>query len=269
MTINIERARLFVDEHGTAVERARAAALVDNRKPEQAPDEIRALQNADGGFPVGLVAGRPSALSPTAYVLTWLRELGLRKSPEAQRALALISQRQLRSGIWREQPEVQQFDVPLWMDPDSTAADIYTTALCAGTLAVLGADELPVDIAANWLQKQQARDGVLTGFRAISSWLAVPAFAQIYGRETRATRRLIGGLGGILSEEWSAGMLAWMLQSLLDAGYTRRTELVDRAWNMLVAAQQPDGSFAPDEDESPVQITLQAIDVARRMPRGG
>lgn len=269
MAIDIQRARTFIEQHGTAVDRARIAALLDGVVPTVVPDAIQALQNADGGFPVGLVAGRPSALSPTALVLSWLRDLQLVDSPEAQRALAFITGRQAPRGIWREQPEVLQFNPPLWMDPTSTPADIYTTALCANTLAVLGDDELPVDIAVVWLQTQQARDGLLTGFRAHSSWLAVPAFERILGQETRATRRLIAGLGENLSEEWSPSMLAWMLQSLLDAHYTRRTEVVNRAWFMLNDAQQPDGSFAAEEGEDSIQTTLQALDVARQLQRNG
>jgi squalene cyclase len=269
MTIDQARARAFVEANGTAVDRARAAALVERVAAPAVPEEIRALQTAEGGFPVGLVAGRPAALSPTCLVLAWLRDLGQADSPEARRALAFVVERQLPRGIWREQPAVMQFDPPLWMDPDSTAADIYTTALCAGTIAALSDDDLPVEVAATWLQTQQARDGLLTGFRAHASWLAVPAFARVLGQETRATRRLVGGLGSILGPEWSGMMLAWMLQSLLDAGYTRRTEVVDRAWQQLSAMQQPDGSFPVEEDEDPVQATLQALDVVRQLQRYG
>ena len=64
-------------------------------------------------------------------------------------------------------------------------------------------------------------------------------------------------------------MLGWMLQSLLDAHYTRRTELLNRAWLMLNDAQQSDGSFAAEEGEDPVQTTLQALDVARRLQHNG
>jgi hypothetical protein len=179
--------------------------------------------------------------------------------------LRFIEQRQTARGIWRESADLQRFNPPLWMDPDSTAADVYTTAICANTLAVLGGDELAVDQAVAWLQTQQARDGLLAGFKAHSSWLALPAFTTIYGPETRTTRRLVAGLGSILDDGWPASMLAWLLQCALDAGYTRRTELVDRAWQQLERAQQPDGSFTVDEGDDSIHITLQALDVARRI----
>jgi hypothetical protein len=268
MAIDIARARAFVEARGTPLEQARLLGLLDPQRLSTAPPpavaEFLALQNQDGGFPFDLVAGRPSALSTTAYALYWLHDLRLHEGAEAQRAIEFLADRQLPRGIWRERAELQAFNPPLWSDPETTAADVYTTALCAGTLAVLSDDELPVDLAVNWLHKQQARDGVLVGFRAHSSWLAVPAFERIFGNEMRGTRRLIAGLGTIFSNEWPASMTAWMLQSLLDAGYTTRTTLVERAWDHLQTTQLPDGSFTVEADDSPVETTLTAIGVALR-----
>jgi squalene cyclase len=269
MAIDIARAQAFVQANGTSLEQARLLGILEpDRLREEAPpalDEFLALQQPDGSFPFDLVAGRPSAFSTTAYALYWLHELRQGDSPAIQRAIEYLSEQQTRSGIWRESPALQRFNPPPWSDPDSTPADIYTTALCAGALAVFSDDELPVDRAVNWLQTQQARDGLLTGFRTHSSWLAVPAFEKIYGQETRATRRLIAGLGEALSKQWPGSMLAWMLQALLDAGYTTRTALVERAWELLQTNQQPDGSFSIDEEDSAVQTTLSAIDVVLRL----
>lgn len=269
MAVDIGLARAFVEASGDALARARVQALVDGVVPPAVPEELRALQNADGGFALAQIAGRPSALSTTASLLSWLRDLQLTDSPEAQRALGFIESRQTKRGIWRESPELQQFQPPLWMDPESVPADVYTTALCASTLVVLGGDELAADQSIGWLQTQQGRDGLLSGFKAHSSWLAVPAFATLLDPETRATRRLIAGLGEILADDWSAAMLTWMLQCLLDGGYTRRTRLVDRAWALLGAAQRPDGSFTVDEDDDPIQTAIQAIDVAQRIDQEG
>lgn len=265
MTIDLARARTFVETNGSALDRARLYALMDGSAPSAVPAELRALQNDDGGFAIGQTPGQPSALSPTAYMLAWLRDLQLVESAEAQRALQYIQEHQTRRGIWRESQIVQQYNPPPWMDPESPAADVYTTALCASTLVVLGGDEIAAEQALSWLQTQQGRDGLLSGFKAHSTWLAVPAFAIVLDQETRATRRLVAGLGELLADDWTGAMLAWMLQSLLDGGYTRRTRLVDRAWAQLQSAQQPDGSFSADEGDDPIQATLQAIDVAQRI----
>lgn len=266
--IDLMRARLFVEAHGSAIDLARLHALLDHQLPAAIPTELKALQNNDGGFALAFNPGRPSALSPTAYALTWLRDLNLAASTEAQRALDFIAQRQTPRGLWRENPALQVYNPPPWMDPESPAADVYTTAQCASALATFSdAYELEVEQAVAWLQTQQSRDGLLIGFKAHSSWLAVPAFAAALEHDTRSTRRLIGGLGELLSSDWDAAMLAWLLQALLDGGYTRRTQLVNRAWQMLQSAQQPDGSFAA-EDEDAVLTTLQAIDVAQRITIG-
>jgi hypothetical protein len=263
--IDTQRARAFVQTHGDDVQKQRLAALLNNTRPDAVPAVLRALQNEDGGFSLLLQPERPSALSSTAYALVWLRDLELINSDEGQRALRFIEQRQTARGIWRESPDLQRFNPPLWMDPDSTAADVYTTAICANALAVFGGNELTVDQGVAWLQTQQARDGLLIGFRAHSSWLALPAFVEIYGQETRTTRRLVAGLGSVLDDGWPGSMLAWLLQCAVDAGYTRRTELVDRAWQQLARAQQDDGSFTVDVGDDPLHTTLQALDVARRI----
>lgn len=270
MALAIDPLYTFIEKHGSAIDRARLAALRSKRAIDQVPKELHALQNADGGFKLFLQPGDyPSTLSPTCYALTWLRDLGKSGSDEAQRALKFIAGRQTRRGIWRESADIQRYDVPPWMDPESPAADVYTTALCASTLAIFDSHEWQIDQAVTWLQSQQRRDGLLSGFKAHSSWIAIPAFVQIFGDETRATRRLIGGLGELLSDDWTPSMLAWMLQSLLDAGYTERTELVDRAWARLATMQQPDGSLGSEEGEHPVHTALQTIDVAQRLGKIG
>lgn len=267
MAIDLQAAQAFVEQHGSALQQARLRSLLGSAVPGEIPAELAALQNADGGFPLALVVGRPSSLADTAAALRILRDVAALDADFAQQALHFLIERQSPRGLWRESAELQAFPLPPWSDPESTAADIYTTALVASTLVLADDDELPVDLAVNWLQKQQARDGLLAGFKAHSSWLAVPAFVQIFGQETRATRRLIAGLGELLSAEWPGSMLAALLQSVLDAGYTRRTELVNRAWQMLQTAQQADGSVSADDEDDVVLATIQLVDVARRLGR--
>lgn len=263
--IDLERARGYITAHGDDLARLRLAALLDQQFPAAVPPALAALQNADGGFAVLKQAGNPSALSPTAEALSWLRELHLATSPAAQQALAFIETRQHQRGIWREDAALQAYDLPLWMDPESPAADTYTTAVCASTLAQYDGNDLAVEQAVVWLQTQQGRDGLLAGFRALSSWLALPAFVATYGPDTRTTRRLVAGLGSVLDSTWPGSMLAGLLRAGLDAGYTRQTQVINRAWLQLQQAQHADGGFSVDEDDDPVQATLNALDVAQRL----
>ena len=265
---DLELARAFVAQHGTPLERARLAALEQGTAPHDVPPELASLQNLDGGFPYELQAGHPSALNHTALALQWLQELHLTGSTTAGGAYAFLLSRQTRRGIWRESADLQSFSLPLWMDPESAAGDVYTTALCARTLLDHPDAGLEIDRAVAWLQTHQGRDGLLEGFKAPASWLAVPVFAHLLGHDARAARRLVAGLGAILSDEWTPAMLAGMLRSMLEAGYGLRTELVSRGWALLKTQQQPDGSFAPDEaNESAADVTLMVLDVARRIGR--
>lgn len=230
--------------------------------------ELATLQNPDGGFPYGLQAGHPSTLYYTCQVVDWLDDLGQATSPAALAAYAFLRSRQTLGGIWREDQALRRDDLPLWMDPEATAADVYLTALCAATLLRDDDASIGIDRAVVWLQTQQGRDGLLQGFRLHASWLAMPAFAEMLGQEARPTRRLITGLGKALTSEWAASMIAEMLRRLLDAGYSLRTEVVARGWELLQQAQQPDGSFDSEEaPEGAVSATLAVLQVARLLGR--
>ena len=267
MRMDLQRARAFVETHGTPIERARLHALLGGGQATL-PPELAGLQNPDGGFPYGLQIGRPSTLNHTALALGWLVDLGQAEGQVARGAYAFLHSRQTLGGIWRESQDLPQDDLPLWMDPESAVADVYTTALCAATLLDDEQAELALHRAVGWLQTQQGRDGLLHGFRLHASWLAAPVFAQILGDEARPTRRLIAGLGRALTPEWTASMIAEMLSRLLQAGYTPRTEVVARGWELLQGAQEADGSFASEDGvEGAVAATLRVLDVARRLGR--
>ncbi len=180
--MNFEQASTFVATHGDELQQARLHVLHTKRAALTLPQQLAATQNADGGWAYDLVAGRPSSLHTTAAVLQTLEDLGLLAEPAARHALAWMAAQQSKRGIWRESPALQAFEPPLWMDPNDTAADIYTTALCASTLALYSDDTLPPDRAVNWLQTQQGRDGLLAGFRVVATAQALPAFVEISGR---------------------------------------------------------------------------------------
>ena len=270
MALDLQQARTFVETHGTPIERARLVALLNRRRPDAVPPELATLQNPDGGFPYELQANQPSTLHHTALVVRWLQNRRQTRSATAGGAYAFILSRQTQRGIWRESPELQRFQLPLWMDPESAVADIYTTALCAATLLAYSDAALAVDRAVAWLQTQQGRDGLLAGFKLHASWLAVPAFAEMLGQDARPTRRLIAGLGDALNPEWMPSMLAGMLDRLLDAGYSQRTEVVARAWELLQTMQEQDGSFvSEDGPDGAAATTLLVLDVMRRLGRSG
>jgi hypothetical protein len=265
--MNLERAISFVQTNGSSLERARLATLTRGADvPWEALGPLLALQNGDGGWPLRLQVGLPSALSPTCMVLGWLAELEELERPEAERAFAFISGRQRSRGLWREDPALQAHDPPPWMDPESSAGDVYTTALCASTLATLSsAHDLDADRATTWLQTQVGQDGLLPGFGVHSTWLALPCFARFVGLKSKTTRRMVVGLAQQLSADWTGSMLAWMLNSLADAGYRRTTQLVDRAAAQLEQSQRPDGGWSSEDEGFEVDATVEAVRAIRRV----
>lgn len=263
MAININRGRAFVQEHGSLLERARLAALLDGVRPTSVPPELHALQNPDGGFPYQLQAGKPSTLNHTTLVLEWLADFGLGNDPVAGGARAFLRARQTYGGIWREDRVLQHEDLPLWMEPDSTAADVYTTAYCASALIGDLETIIQIDRTVTWLLTQQGRDGLLHGFKIQSSATALPVFADLLGEEARPTRRIVAALGKALAPDWDAGLLTVLLVRLRQAGYGFHTEVVVRAWDQLQAAQADDGSFtSEDEPDGTVATTIRALDIA-------
>jgi hypothetical protein len=270
MPLNLHQAQAYVEARGDTIDRIRLQALLRRDYETVLPPSLATLQNPDGGFPYRLRQGLPSTLHHTAQVLDWLDDLGHGQSETARGAYAFLRGKQTLGGIWREDMVVRYDDAPLWMDPESAAADIYTTALCGATLLRDDNALLLIDRSVVWLQTQQGKDGLLHGFRLHASWLAVPVFAEILGEEARATRRLVSGLGRALTPEWTASMVAEMLRRLLDAGFSQRTEVVARGWELLQNAQREDGSFEAEETpEGDVAATLSVLQVARRLGRIG
>src|SRR2546428_4418372 len=77
----------YVQENGDELERARLAGLLGRSRAE--PKVARALlarQNEDGGFPHGLIHGRPSAITATATARQWMHALRLLPSAYVRRA---------------------------------------------------------------------------------------------------------------------------------------------------------------------------------------
>ncbi len=263
MEIDIQKGRAFVQAQGSPIERARLVALLDGTRPPSVPPEIQAVQNPDGGFPYELRAGQPSTLNHTALVLEWLHDLGHGDDPAAAGARAYLRARQTLGGIWREDRALQQEEWPLWMDPESTAADVYTTALCGAALHEDDSAIIQLDRAVAWLQTQQGRDGLLHGFKLQASILALPIFAHLLGDQARPTRRLVAGLGQALTAGWDGSLIAELLFRLRQSGYGFHTEVVTRAWELLQQSQAADGSFASEEGpEGVVAATIRALDIA-------
>ncbi|GAC1359725.1 MAG: hypothetical protein NVSMB42_19140 [Herpetosiphon sp.] len=264
--MDLQAAITFVATRGTALDKERLAGITERQRQQGLPAALEAARNQDGGWALGLVAGQPSALHTTVLALEALIDIGAAREV-VQPGLTFLQGRHQPRGVWREVQELKAFSLPPWADPELPAADVYTTALCAGALVAAGGSTLAVDRAVVWLQTQQGRDGLLPGWKLHSSWLALPAFAQSLGIDSRATRRLYGGLSNGLSDEWTGGMIVGCLEAVLQASYDDTGTLTQQLMSMLATKQDATGGFEAGEDEQPVDVTLQAVRVLTRLER--
>ncbi len=243
---------------------ARAQAVLEAAPaPEAVMAQLAALQNADGGWPFELSAGRPSAVDESARMLLVLYDLDELGSALAERTQAWLVAQQSPRGWWREPTALSAYNPPLWSDPESDAALVYTTARAAAALSVLGENLIELDSAMNWLQGQVAPTGLLPGFRIVATAWAVPAFVAVSHRDTRSVKRMIAGLGNALSPEWDAPLLSTLLSTLALARFPRATRVITRALEQVSALQLSSGAW-PNEDGAPdAEVTFQIVRAAR------
>lgn len=265
--MNLQTAIDYVQSSDDPLLQAQLAAALEGAP---ASDTVVALvserQNADGSWPYRNQVGSPPSLHETCRWLHTLAALDEAWNESAAHASAWLRDQQRPRGWWRETEALTQYDPPLWMHPESDDATIYTTALCANTLALIGEDEdlLAIDKAVTWLQPQIASNGLLPGFRIHATALALPAFVAIGHAETRPVKRMLRGLSDALSDEWDTPMPALALAALAQAGFRRDARLVQRILNLLSLRQQPDGAWHNEDERPDAALTLQIVRATRR-----
>lgn len=130
--MDLARAVAFVEANGTEQERARLHWLVDAVPPGPAIREsLAALQDAGGGFPLGMTPGRPTSVDSTLTSLWWMEELGQLESPLAGRACAYLRSVQQADGGWDEDPALAHYDLPPWVQVGHLPTRLYLTAYAA------------------------------------------------------------------------------------------------------------------------------------------
>lgn len=265
--MQLSKAIHFIETHGTPIEQAQLAAMLEAAPaPDDVLADLIAPQHADGSYPYNGVKSNPASLQATATFIQTLIDLDEGEHDATTQAMNWLLTQQSPRGWWRESAALTMFEPPLWMDAESDAALVYTTALVAMTLAQLE-DPMAmvgVDTATTWLQGQIPITGLLPGFRIQSTSLAIPAFVAIGHRETRTVKRMVGGLGDLLSNQWDAPSLAILLTGLSVARFPRLTKIVERALTVLSKQQQPDGSWCNEDDQPNASLTLSIVRAARR-----
>lgn len=253
----------YIQENGDELERARLAGLLGrSRADAKVARSLLARQNEDGGFPYGLIHGRPSAISATATAMQWMHHLRLLPSSYVERATGYLLTVQRPDGTWEESPAVLRFDPPALIRPGVPLARTYCTALAASWMArLLGPRHDSVMRASTYLRT--SRDGGwpaeepahVTAHVAAALWM-------VDGPSAPSTAAGLDVLRHLLPEVWTADRLADALNALYLAGLPADDPFVPAGLTRLLALQRTDGGWSSEHGaDRDVDLSLRATGV--------
>jgi hypothetical protein len=265
MDMDIGKQVSFIEENGSELEKARFKQFFYGVPP--APEVIQPfteLQNQDGGFPCTMLRGNPSAIHKTVNALSWLDDLGMSRSPTADRAFGYLRAVQREDGGWDEAPALAQYGVPPWGTPGALRARLYLTAQSAFWVAVRG-DMVGSTLrrALDFLLKHRDETGRFHGFLH-STWIATSAFAAAGHRDSQVVR---DGLQVLLARplaEWVDSQIAWALECLGRAGVPKNEPFVQAGLAELVRWQEDHGKWVSEDGEAySVNMAIGALKVLK------
>ena len=263
--MDFARAVKFVQRMDSQEEAERLECIVEGRKPKtRFVEELRKLQNSDGGFPLSIEKGKPSTLMDSTVVLVRLEEFNSLQIDIAEKIVAFFFAMQDKDGSWNENENILPYNPPPWMNPRNIHVKILSTAYTGFWLAKLGYAKDPrIRRACDFLINYRKENGAFEGFRH-NTWIAASLFAMVYGKRSRVTREGLKFLAEISEDQWMSSQIAWVLQCLSSADFTKKNRFVKHFLNLLLKSQNPDGSFASEDGEKfSINATLEAIKVLK------
>jgi len=267
--MDLARAVAFVEANGTEQERARLHWLVDAVPPGPAiRASLAALQDAGGGFPLGMTPGQPTSVDSALTSLWWIEELGQLESPLAGRACAYLRSVQQADGGWDEDPALAHYDLPPWVQVGHLPTRLYLAAYAAYWLGRRGEMGQPAFLRAlDFLRPHQDETGRFHGYLH-TTWIATSAFLLAGPAEDRVSDRGLQALLDLPLGEWEDSQLAWALSCLGPAGLPAAHPFAAQALDALGLRQRPDGSWASEDGDSyAVGATIQVLGVLTRYGR--
>lgn len=265
--MDIRKALNFVREQGSALDRARAEALLQEAlPPAEVVAGLEALQGLEGGWPAELQAGLPESVVGTWAGLRACQDLGLLGRPMAQRGKAFLLARQGQDGGW-EDPGVEGRPRPRWLSQGEEAGRLYVTALVSSLFVACGWGKEPaLGRTLDLFLKHQQEGGTFRGFPRQTTWHALPLLATVLGRQSGPAQNILLALGRAIGEGgWSPGAFAALLLNLLISGYGMETPLVRQVWEQILMRQREDGAWEGEEEGDALQSTLEVMRCWRRI----
>ncbi len=263
MAAYLTRALGFIEENGDEVERARLAGLLGRSPPDPRPlRSLTSRQHDDGGFPYGMIPGRPSSVTATARALRWMEDLRIRSSVHGQRAASFLLMVQRQDGAWDESPALIKFDPPVSIRPGTPFARRYCTGLAALALArALDPAGDAVMRAAEFLRSHP--DGAAPAAELAETAAIVTALLTIAeGRSSTVAADGAEALSRVPAELWTPDRLAAALDAFETAGFSADDPMVSWAIRRLLDIQTADAGWrsalGSDRD---VEVSLDALSV--------
>ena len=244
----------YVLRNGNSLNKLKLAHILGlNGDRQRLVDELRSLQNRDGGWPWQLVAENPSGVSDTAKVLEPPPSVSVnRTSGTIRRAVSFLLVQQHEDGGWSESPELEGI-IPNDRTWISTRHSGYQTADAVNALIESGYLGEAVRRAIDFLRSTQNEEGgwpshvgpnALTGSDVASTDHVVLAFLH-YGepRESSVLQRTERMLLESRETVDSSVDETAVLSTLLALGYPLENEYISELVGSLIEAQRPDGSW--------------------------
>jgi len=259
--MDFSKAVEFVQATGSTEEVERLECILEGRKPKtRFVEELRRLQNADGGFPLSMEKGNPSTLMDSAVFLVRLEEFNSLQTDITKKVADFFFATQDKDGSWNENDNILPYNPPSWMNPKNIHVKIMSTAYTGFWLAKLGySKDSRIKKACDFLTSYRKENGAFEGFRH-NTWIASSLFAMVYGKRCKVTREGLEFLSGIPENQWVPSQISWLLWCLSSANFTTNNKFVKYFLDLLSKSQNPDGSFASEEGGGfLVGATLEAI----------
>jgi len=263
--MDFARAGKFVQKMGSQEEAERLECILEGRKPKtRFVEELKKLQNSDGGFPLSMEKNKPSTLMDSTVILVRLEEFNSLQIDIAKKIVAFFFAMQDKDGSWNENENILPYNPPPWTNPRNIHVKILSTAYTGLWLAKLGySKDNRIRRACDFLMNYRKEDGSFEGFRH-NTWIAASLFAMVYGKRSRVTIEGLKFLAEISEDQWVPSQIAWLLWCLSSANFKKNNKFVKHFLSLLSKSQSSDGSFASEDGrEFSVSATLEALKVLK------
>ncbi len=196
---DVQRALDFTRCSGNPLWHTLASIAAGRLPAEQALDELRGFQNADGEWhdldPD--LRWTTSTISTTQVALQWLIWIGAADSDLAARSVEFLQGSQHADGYWDEPTEILGSDPPKWMLPGRKSNLLWLTAAVCRWLDEMGQEnEVEFDAALEFLR--DGWDGDRYPEYNHTHWMALALFSRTAGDSDR-DRQIARGCADFLS----------------------------------------------------------------------